>query len=158
MQTRVKVLFGRGKALLASAGFTSVLFYHCSAASLRAGTWPERQVLLASLIFVLLFAALRLFTLACDRRLRFELAALGGEQRISRGVKFFVLYKEAIKTSVGVSLTLAWLAGLLLVTDKLGDSFFLVPLLAGTVVTAVLAGLARGFVVFVDHIPYPWGE
>lgn len=158
MMTRAKVLFGRGKSLLAAAGLSILMFYYCSAPSLRSGTVPERQLLLTLLVFVLLFVALRLFTVSCGSRLRAEGLVLDDARQSSRGLKVFVLYKETVKTAVGVSLTLAWIAGLLLVADKLGTSFFLLPLLAGTAVTAMLSGLAYVFVVFVDHIPYPWGS
>ena len=158
MQIRVKTLFGHGRSFLASAALSLLMFSYCSAPSLRAGSLPGRQALLALLVFVLLFVALRLFAVVCGTRLRIEHAHLEPGQELTRGLKIFVLYKEAVKTTVGVSLTLAWIAGLLLVADKLGNSFFLVPLAAGTAITALLSALAYIFVVFVDHVPYPWGQ
>ena len=70
-------------------------------------------------------------------------------------VRLFVIYKEVVKTVVGVSLTLGWMAGLLFISEHFGALFLGVPVLLGVAYSALLFGLAHLFSSFVDHIHYP---
>ena len=111
-----------------------------------------RHVALTGLFFVLLFLAFHLFAREVGRQLTMEMNDLDGA--CAKVVKMFVVYKEVVKTMVGVSLTLAWLAGLLYLSEHIQASLIL-PVLGGLGLSALLFGMAAGFVAFVDHIHYP---
>jgi len=73
-------------------------------------------------------------------------------------LKLFVVYKEGVKLVFGTSLTLAWLAGLLFIADKLGDHFLLVPVGAALGYSALIFIPTWLFTCVVDAIPYPGSQ
>lgn len=91
-----------------------------------------RHLLLSGAMFLLQFVAFYLFSASVRRHLAGERRCLDGEQVSSLLLWAFVLYKEGIKTVIGVSLTLGWLAGLLFIAEHCREQFILVPALLST--------------------------
>lgn len=156
MFARAKVVLSRSGKSLPVAALLTVGMLVYSTAPAHSLELLGRQSLVALCVFPLLFIAFRLYAHACRQRLAALAAETGADT--SRGLKFFVFYKEAIKTAVGVSLTLAWIAGLLFVGERFADSLILVPVVAGVAVSAFSLGFAHAFAFFIDLIPYPWAD
>lgn len=114
-----------------------------------------RHLLLSGAMFLLQFVAFNLFSASVRRHLAGERRSLDGEQVNGLLLWFFVLYKEGIKTIVGVSLTLGWLAGLLFIADHCREQFILVPALLGAALSALAFLPAFFFSSLLDHIRYP---
>jgi len=106
-------------------------------------------------MFLLQFMAIYLLSTSVRRHLASERESLGGDKVNSLLLWAFVLYKEGIKTVIGVSLTLGWLAGLLFIADHFREQFILVPVLLGVVLSALVFLPAYFFSSLLDHIRYP---
>jgi hypothetical protein len=109
----------------------------------------------AVLFSTLLFAALHLFAAGVRQHLARERAILDSEGVNGLFLGVFVLYKEAIKTVVGVSLTLGWLGGLLFIAEHFDSGFPLLPALLGVGLSAAAFLPAYLFSSFLDLIRYP---
>lgn len=158
MVTKIKVLVGQGrKALLVSAGLSLGLFAFATRSVSFDSTLFSRHLLVSTLIFVFTFLSLRLFAHVVAQHLGKEVAALDGVEVSARSLWIFVVYKELVKCAVGVSLTLAWIAGLLFFTEKFAASFLMLTG-AGVAYSGALYLFTYVFVLFVDQIPYPFSR
>lgn len=114
----------------------------------------HRHLFLAGAIFIFLSLVFSRFAVGVREELARERERL--EQGYSRLLlRVFVVYKELIKTVVGVSLSLGWLAGLVFIAERFGDQIIIVPLLLGLGLSAVAFLPAYLFASFVDMIRYP---
>jgi len=111
------------------------------------------QGMLTALLFCGLFVTFRLFSGAVASHVALEM--VDGEETNRQLVRLFVIYKEVVKTVVGVSLTLGWLAGLLFITEHFAGTVLVVPVLLGCALSALVFGMTYLFTSFVDHIHYP---
>lgn len=111
------------------------------------------QSVLTGLLFFGLFTTFCLFSRNVSRHVVLEMVD-GAEENRSL-VRLFVIYKEVVKTVVGVSLTLGWLAGLLFISEHFAAQLLAIPVLLGAAYSALLFGIAQFFASFVDHIHYP---
>ncbi|GAB4564371.1 MAG: hypothetical protein Tsb0017_24150 [Geothermobacteraceae bacterium] len=134
--------------------------------SLLAGGWyfwcgwrrtdPELFSPSAHLGFSALFAlgillAGHLFLASLHAQLAREIMEHEGEPP-GRLVRLFLFYRELIKTVIGTSMTLAWMAGVVFILDNLVDYGLVVSLLAALVYSLVLLGCMRLLVLVVDNI------
>jgi hypothetical protein len=142
------------RSLLLALLFSLALF---AAGDRPVAAWadaPPRQLLLAGAFCIGLFVTFRVFGRGIRRQLALERGRL--QEGYSRAwLWFFVVYKELIKTVIGVSFTLGWLAGLLFVAERFGDQFLAVPALLGLGVSALALLPAYLFTSFIDLIHYP---
>jgi hypothetical protein len=156
MVQKVKVAVGKSP-------FSLVLALLFSSAFFSSGFRPEtagpdqiaRHLLLSGAMFLLQFVAFYLFSASVRRHLAGERRSLDGEQVNGLLLWSFVLYKEGIKTVIGVSLTLGWLAGLLYIAEHCRDQFILVPVLLGVALSALVFLPALFFSSLIEHIRYP---
>ncbi len=154
MLQRIRQVVRRdNKSLLLAALLTGGLFVGKFQAGLAAPTLLARQGLFSALFFCGLFVTFRLFSSAVAGHVALEM--VDGEETNRRLVRLFVIYKEVVKTVVGVSLTLGWLAGLLFISEHFSGWFIGVPVLLGGALSALVFGLTYVFSSFVDHIHYP---
>jgi hypothetical protein len=114
----------------------------------------SRQFGWACLLFVLLQVSAKLFNSSVRVHIAMEVAELGLDAP-SRFLKLFVLYKEMIKTVIGVSMALAWMAGVVFILELFVESFILVPILVALLYSIVLIGCMRLFVAIMDNIRFP---
>jgi hypothetical protein len=159
-------MVGKLKVAVRKSPYSLLLAFLFSGAFLVSGFRPEstgadqlaRHLALSGAMFLLQYLAFSLFSASLRRHLARERTGLNVE-RVNRLLFWvFVLYKEIIKTVVGVSLTLGWLAGLLFIAEHCRGQFVLVPVLLGLALSA-LAFLPAFFISAVlDHIRYPQGE
>jgi hypothetical protein len=114
-----------------------------------------RLLKLSCILFLLQFVAFSLLAASVRRHLAHERENLSPGRGGGLLLWTFVLYKEAVKTVFGVSMTLGWLAGMLFITDHFRDHFILVPVLLGLPFSAIAFLPAYLFAALLDHIPYP---
>lgn len=151
------------KTLVAKSPFSLLLALLFSAAFFVSGYRPElsgsvhllRHLALSGGMFLLQFTAFYLFSASMRRHLVRERADLAAEGASGLLLWCFVFYKEVIKTVVGVSLTLGWLAGLLFIAEHSRDQFILVPVLLGGALSALAFLPALFFASLLDQIRYP---
>jgi hypothetical protein len=151
------------KAAVGKSPFAFVLALLISVAFFASGYRPEtagpdqmaRHLLLSGAMFLLQFMAIYLFSTSVRRHLASERGGLDGERVNGLLLWSFVLYKEGIKTVLGVSLTLGWMAGLLFIAEHCRDQFILVPALLGVALSALVFLPAFFFSSLLDHIRYP---
>ncbi|HXV22399.1 MAG TPA: hypothetical protein VD811_15555 [Desulfuromonadales bacterium] len=156
MVQKIKVAVGKSP-------FSLVLALLFSSAFFSSGFRPEtvgsdqmtRHLLLSGAMFLLQFVAFYLFSASVRQHLAGERRNLDGEQVSGLLLWFFILYKEGIKTIVGVSLTLGWLAGLLFIAEHCREQFILVSALLGVALSALAFLPAFFFSSLLDHIRYP---
>lgn len=154
MLQRIKQAVRRDhKSLWLAALFSGAFFAGNYHGMLAAPGLVARQAMLTVMLFACLYATFRLFGQAVRSRVVAEMS--GGEGSDPRVVRMFVIYKEVVKTVVGVSMTLGWLAGLLFIAEHFGQMFVGVPVLMGLALSGMLFGMAHVFASFVDHIHYP---
>ncbi len=159
MRERVRTIVVEGKSsLLAAALLSLTMFYLCTRTLPSGSDLVARQGLVASGVFLLLFAALRIFSYNLSSQFHRVTLSLDGEEVSSRSVRIFVIYKELVKTAVGVSLSLAWIAGILYIAETFVASFLLIPVLYTLGYSSLLFAVAYGFMIFVDLIPYPFSR
>lgn len=113
------------------------------------------QSLLAVGLLICLTTACVLFTVLVRAHMTRLSVSLVHIEPSPTFLKLFVTYKETVKVIFGTSLTLAWLAGLLFIAEKLGDRFLLVPVAAAVGYSAVIFVPTWLFTCVVDAIPYP---
>lgn len=114
----------------------------------------SKQFGLACLFFILLQVSAKLFNSSVQVHIATEVKELDLEAP-SRFLKLFVLYKELIKTVIGVSMALAWMAGVVFILELFADAFVLVPVLVALLYSVVLMGCMRLFVAIMDNIRFP---
>lgn len=156
MVRKVKAAVGRSSLALVLALLFSSAFFAAGFRPETAG--PDqmaRHLILSGAMFLLQFVAFHLLCASVRRHLAGEQAELGPGRAGGPLLWAFVLYKEAVKTVVGVSLTLGWLAGLLFIAERFGDRFILVPAVLGLVLSALAFLPAIFFSSLLDHIRYP---
>jgi hypothetical protein len=156
MVRKVKVAVGRSPFALVLALLFSIAFFASGYRPETAG--PDqmaRHLLLSGAMFLLQFIAFCLLCASVRRHLAGERANLDPGRTGGLLLWAFVLYKEAVKTVFGVSLTLGWLAGLLFIAEHFGDRFILVPALLGLALSALAFLPAFFFSSLLDHIRYP---
>jgi len=159
MRERVRDIVVESKSSLLTAALLSLSIFYLCTRSLPAGSEQyTRQGLVAVGLFLLLFTALRIFSHNLSLQLQRAIVSLDGEEVASRAVRIFVVYKEVVKVAVGVSLSLAWIAGLLFIAETFLSAFFLVPVLYALGLSALLFAFTYAFVTFVDLIPYPFNR
>jgi hypothetical protein len=156
MVQKVKVAVGKSPySLVLALLFSSAFFASGFFTETTGPNQMARHLLLSGAMFLLQFVAFYLFSASVRRHLVGERRSLDGEQVNGLFLWFFVLYKEAIKTIVGVSLTLGWLAGLLFIAEHFREQFILVPALLGAALSALAFLPAFFFSSLLDHIRYP---
>jgi len=158
MVKKVQTLVGRWPVSLSLAGLLAAAYL--AAGMVPASAGPDalaRHLVCSAAMFLLLFAALSLFSGAARRHLAQERAGLDGARVNPLLLWVFVVYKEAIKTVVGVSLCLGWLAGLLFIAEHFRDQFILLPVVLGVALSALAFLPALLFSAVLDHIRYPQG-
>lgn len=151
------------KAVVGKSPFAFVLALLVSVAFFASGYRPDsagadqmaRHLLLSGAMFLLQFIAIYLFSTSVRRHLAGERQFLDGERVNGLLLWVFVLYKEGIKTVIGVSLALGWLAGLLFISEHFSNQLILIPVLLGVVLSAVLFLPALFFSSLLDNIRYP---
>jgi len=111
----------------------------------------------AGVLLIALYLACKLFTATIRQHLRREVADLGLEGSDSTLV-FFILIKELIKTTIGVCLTLVWIAGMLYFQERYGADGLLVPVLLSLVHSLTTLTLGRLLVAGLDAMRYPQEE
>lgn len=159
MRERIRAIVVTGKSSLLTAALLSLSIFYLCTRSLPAGSeLYARQGLVAVGLFLLLFTALRIFSHNLSVQLQRTTLSLDGEEVASRSVRVFVIYKEVVKAAVGVSLSLAWIAGLLFIAENFLSAFFLVPVLYALGLSTLLFAFTYAFVAFVDLIPYPFSR
>lgn len=159
MRERIRDIVVESKSSLLTAAFLSLFIFYLCTRSLPAGSeLYTRQGLVAVGLFLLLFTALRIFSHNLAVQLQRVVISLDGEEVASRAVRVFVIYKEIVKAAVGVSLSLAWIAGLLFIVENFITAFFLAPLLYALGLSTLLFAFTYAFVTFVDLIPYPFNR
>jgi len=159
MREKVRAIVVEGKSALVAAALLSFLIFYLCTRSLPAGSeYFARQGLVAAVLFLLLFTALRIFSHNVSIQGHRVTLSLDGEEVSSRSVRIFFLYKELVKATVGVSLSLAWIAGLLFIAASFPRSFWLLPVLYGLGFSALLFAMTSAFIAFVDLIPYPFNR
>lgn len=155
MLQKVKSLVGRWPASLLFAFILAAAYLTGGMVPATAG--PDalaRHLVCSAAMFLLLFAALCLFSGAVRRHLERERADLGGGFN-PVFLWVFVVYKEAVKAVVGVSLSLGWLAGLLFISERFSGQFILLPAVLGVVFSAIALWPAHLFGAVLDQIRYP---
>jgi len=116
------------------------------------------QTILAVGLLICLATVCVLFTVLVRAHMARLSVALAHIEPSPTFLKLFVVYKEGVKVVFGSSLTLAWLAGLLFISDKLGDHFLLVPVGAAVAYSALIFIPTWLFTCVVDAIPYPGSQ
>jgi len=144
------------KSILLAALFSGGFFAGNYPGTVAAPDLLARQAVLAGLLFLLLYTMFRLFSAGVNNHVSRELAE--AEEANGKLLKLFVVYKEMVKTVVGVSLTLGWLASLLFIVENFGQASLVLPVVMGFALTGLLFGMALTFTSFMDHIRYPQGE
>jgi hypothetical protein len=156
MVQKVKVAVGKSSfSLVLALLFSSVFFASGFRPETAGPDQVARHLLISGVMFLLQFLAFYLFSASVRRHLAGERRSLDCEQVNGLLLWFFVLYKEGIKTIVGVSLTLGWLAGLLFIAEHCREQFILVPALLGAALSALAFLPAFFFSSLLDHIRYP---
>ena len=159
MREKVRSIVVEGKSSLVAAAILSLtMFYLCTRTLPTGSDLYTQQGVVASGLFLLLFVSLRIFSHIISQQLHRVIHSLDGEAVSSRSVRVFVVYKELVKAAVGVSLSLAWIAGLLYIGEVFAASLLLVPVFCALVYSSVLFAVTYGFVTFVDLIPYPFSR
>jgi hypothetical protein len=144
------------KSILLAALFSGGFFAGNYPGTVAAPDLLARQVALAGLLFLLLYTMFRLFSAGVNNHVARELAEV--QEANGRLIRLFVVYKEMVKTVVGVSLTLGWLAGLLFIVENFGQASLVLPVLMGAAFTGLLFAMALTFTSFMDHIRYPQAD
>lgn len=149
----------RVKAVVGKRNFSLVLALLFSGAFFASNFRPEAvgpdQVVRHGAMFVLQFAAIYLLASSLRRRFASEKGGLGGDPVNGFLLWAFILYKEGVKTVIGVSLTLGWIAGLLFIAETFSDQIILVPVLLGVALSVALFLPAWFFSSLLDQIRYP---
>ena len=159
VREKIRAIVIEGKLSLVAAALLSLATYFLCTRTLPSGSeLYARQGCIATALFLLLFTALRIFSHTLSLQLHRVTVSLDGEAVSSRSVRIFVIYKELVKIAVGVSLSLAWIAGLLFIAETFAASIVLVPLFYALGFSALLFAVTYGFVSFVDLIPYPFSR
>jgi len=156
MLQKVQSVVRRWPFSLVTAAFLAVGYLVAGLHSPAAG--PEamaRHLGCSAAMFLLLFTALRLFFGGVRRDLAKERAVLDSERVNGLLLWGFVFYKESIKTVVGVSFSLGWLAGLLFITERFGGQFILLPVGLGVALSVLAFFPAYLFGAVLDQIRYP---
>ena len=151
------------KAAVGKRNFPFILALLFSGAFFATNFRPEtfgpdqvaRQLLFSVAMFLLQFMAIYLLSSSLRRHFASEKGSLGGEPVNNFLLWLFILYKEGVKTVIGVSLTLGWIAGLLFIAETFSNQFILVPVLLGVALSAVLFLPAWFFSSLLDHLRYP---
>lgn len=154
-QQILKLIRGSLLSFLMSLGLSLVFFF--------AGYRPEvmrhaaytRHLAISAIIFVFLFVIFKLFGASVKISVAQEKRDLAAEDVNSRLLHLFIFYKELIKTVVGVSLTLAWLAGLMFIFDHFVTYSFLAKAGMGLGLSVFLFLCSLAFVTVVDQVRYP---
>lgn len=154
MKVGFKEVFGQGrKALLTSAGLSITLFsYQMHSLAFDNALLP-RQLLLSVLLFLSTFLALRLFTRMVARSVDIQIATLDA-MVVPPALRVFVVCKELVKCVVGLSLTLAWVAGLLYISATFVDASPIITVGMGSGYSLLVYLAAYSVVLFVDRIPW----
>jgi hypothetical protein len=156
MVQKVKAAVGKSPFSLVLALLFSLVFFASGYRPDSAGAdQMARHLLLSGAMFLLQFIAIYLFSTSVRRHLAGERQCLDGERVNGLLLWVFVLYKEGIKTVIGVSLALGWLAGLLFISEHFSNQLILIPVLLGVVLSAVLFLPALFFSSLLDNIRYP---
>ena len=113
---------------------------------------------LTALLFILVYFAIRLFASAIHRHMAFERSHMETAEANRIALFLFVSYKESVKAIFGVSLTLAWMAGVLFILESFRAQFILVPVFLGLGYSVLLFLLVFSFAAFLDHFRYPFGR
>lgn len=156
MVQKVKAVVGKRNLSLILALLFSGAFFASNFRPETAG--PDqiaRHLFFSGAMFLLQFIAIYLFSASLRRHFACEKGGLGGEPANSFLLWAFVLYKEGVKTVIGVSLTLGWIAGLLFIAEAFSDHIILVPVLLGVALSAVVFLPAWFFSSLIEHIRYP---
>lgn len=151
------------KAVVGKKNFSLILALLFSGAFFVTNFRPEavgpdqvgRHLLFSSAMFLLQFIAIYLLSSSLRRHFASEKGSLGGEPVNNFLLWAFILYKEGVKTVIGVSLTLGWIAGLLFIAETFSDQIILVPVLFGVALSALVFLPAWFFSSLLDHIRYP---
>ncbi len=106
-------------------------------------------------VFILFLVAFSILCSTVRRHLAHERDNLHAGESGGVLLWMFVLYKEAVKTVFGVSMTLGWMAGMLFLVDYFRDVSLVVPLLLALPLSALAFLPAYFFTSLLDHIPYP---
>ena len=154
MKIGIREVFGQGrKALLTSAGLSLTLFAYQTHSLTFDDPLLPRRLLLSTLLFLATFLTLRLFAHLVARSLACQSSALATEVA-PPGLWIFVVCKELVKCVIGLSLTLAWFAGLL----HIGTTFVAMPsvvvLGAGCGYSLSIYLVAYAMVHFIDRLPW----
>jgi len=152
----VTVVKKDAKYLFLSGAVSLVLAFPNLRGAFAGSAPPFRPLALSALLFLLLYLALRLFAATVSRHIGLERAHLETAEVNRVALFLFVAYKEAVKAIFGVSLTLAWMAGVLFILETFASHFFLVPVVLGLLYSALLFLLVFSFAAFLDLFRYPF--
>lgn len=115
------------------------------------------QLIKAGVLLIALFLVCKLFASAVRQHLRREITDLSLEDADVILIAF-ILFKELIKTSIGVCLTLVWIAGLLFFQERFGAAGLVLPVLLSLAHSLVMLLLGRLLVAGLDCLRYPQEE
>ena len=111
-----------------------------------------RHLVYTTVFFTCIWVACRLFIVGIDRRLLLEDVT---RQTAGTMIYTFVIYLEIIKHVVGVSFSLAWIAGILACWEYLGEGHLIVPLSASFLVSLTTFTIMYCFSNLLDQLRWP---
>lgn len=157
MRKKIVTVVKRDAKCLFLAGAASLVFAFLNLRGAFAGSAPPfRPLALTAVLFVLLYFAFGLFSAAVSRHMALERAHLETAEVNWIALFLFVAYKETVKAIFGVSLSLAWMAGVLFILETFRGHFILVPVVLGLGYSALLFLLVFFFASFLDLFRYPF--
>jgi len=150
-----KSFFHVDPSLIAAGVISGAFFFHAAVVARRGGEEGLAPlVALALILFVLMTGILR----ALVRDIRHQISrdrAAGQDEDERHEVIWFAAVKALVRCLLGVTLTLGWLAGVLLLLESDLPGGFIVNLLSAVVFSGIVFFMAFNLVHFIDRLRLP---